>query len=144
MNRIRYCKEDSTFCRSFQEGVAIRDAYCARCGPPFRFMSANWRKLRIRGLSRCGDQAMTNSTNAFFAFSGQKARSRVRNCCSFKGRSAMPSPACTISTTLDHTEDMLAIRGEKPASEHNSIALSKTAEEVARDESTKFSCARSR
>jgi hypothetical protein len=56
----------------------------------------------------------------------------------------MPSPAWTIIATLDQTLEMLAIRGEKPASEQSSITLSKTAGEVSREESTKGSLARSR
>jgi hypothetical protein len=79
----------------------------------------------MRLLSRFGDHAMTNSTNAFFAFSGQKARSRVRNCWLLRGllrgRRDTLSPACTIITTLNQTVEMLAIRGEKPASAQSSL-----------------------
>ena len=101
-------------------------------------------KRRPMTVSRLGDHAITNSTHAFLPFTGQNTRSRVRNCCSFNGRIAIPTPAWTINTTLDQTEEMLAMRGENPASEHSSMTLSNTVGEVSRDESTKGSLDKSR
>ena len=113
----------------------------AQGGPSFNPIGNNG--VLNYGLGTIWKYSPSAGLTQLFAFSGQKARSRVRDCCWLSGSKETPSPACTINATLDQTVEMLAMRGEKPASEQSSMTLSKTAGEVSRDERTKGSPARS-